>query len=115
MHLNVQDLAREIRDAETNGYDATTYRVDFHSRLAAPLTCLLLPAVALFLAVGGPPFPGPALTIVLSSVLGVGYVLLTGVCASLGYGGFLPPSLAGWGPAMSLVVLTGVLAKRSQG
>jgi len=115
MHLTVRDLAREIRDTEANGYDATTYRVDFHSRLAAPLTCLLLPAVALFLAIGGPPFPGPALTIVLSSVLGVGYTLLTGVCASLGYGGFLPPSLAGWGPAISLAALMGALAKRSQG
>jgi lipopolysaccharide export system permease protein len=115
MHLNVRDLAREIRDAEANGYDATTYRVDFHSRLAAPLSCLLLPAVALFLALSGPPFPGPALTIVLSTVLGVGYILLTGVCASLGYGGFLPPGLAGWGPALSLVVLTGVLARGGQG
>jgi lipopolysaccharide export system permease protein len=115
MHLSVRDLAREIRDTEANGYDATTYRVDFHARLAAPLTCLLLPAVALFLAIGGPPFPGPALTIVFSTVLGVGYILLTGVCASLGYGGFLPPSLAGWGPGMSLAALVGLLARRSQG
>jgi lipopolysaccharide export LptBFGC system permease protein LptF len=71
--------------------------------------------VALFFAIGGPPFPGPALTLLTSTALGVGYILLTGVCASLGYGGFLPPSLAGWAPLAALAALTGVLARRSHG
>ena len=93
--LGAWKLVREIRDTEANGYDATTYRVDFHVKLATPFTCMLLPAVALFFAIGGPPFPSPALTLLTSSVLGVDHILLTGVCASLGYGGFLPPSLAG--------------------
>ena len=115
MHLGVWQLVREIHDTEVNGYDATTYRVDFHVKLAAPFTCLLLPAVALFFAIGGPPFPGPALTILTSSVLGVGHILLTGVCASLGYGGFLPPSLAGWAPSAGLAALVGVFARRSHG
>jgi len=115
MQLGVRELVREIHDAEATGYDATTYRVDFHLKLAAPFACLLLPAVALFFAIGGPPFPGPALTILTSSVLGVGYILLTGVCASFGYGGFLPPSLAGWAPSAGLAALVGVFARRSHG
>ncbi len=113
--LGAWKLVREIRDTEANGYDATTYRVDFHVKLAAPFTCMLLPAVALFFAIGGPPFPSPALTLLTSSVLGVGHILLTGVCASLGYGGFLPPSLAGWAPSAGLAVLAGLLARRSHG
>jgi lipopolysaccharide export system permease protein len=113
--LGAWELVREIRDTEANGYDATTYRVDFHVKLAAPFTCMLLPAVALFFAIGGPPFPSPALTLLTSSVLGVGHILLTGVCASLGYGGFLPPSLAGWAPSVGLAVLAGLLARRSHG
>ena len=87
----------------------------FRSKLAAPFACLLLPAVALFFAISGPPFPGPALTVLTSSVLGVGYILLTSVCASLGYGGFLPPSLAGWAPPAGLAALAGMLARRSNG
>src|SRR5262249_36383770 len=113
--LGALALVREIRDAEANGYNATPYRVDFHVKLAAPFTCLLLPAAAFFFAIGGPPFPGPALTILIGSVLGVGHILLTGVCASLGYGGFLPPSLAGWAPSAGLTALIGVLARRSHG
>lgn len=115
MHLGLRQLAGQIRDAEVNGYDATTYRVDFHVQLAMPLSCVLLPAVALFFAIGGPPFPSPAVTLLVGGGLAVGYVLLTGVCASLGYGGFLPPVVAGWGPAAILAILASALALRSRG
>jgi LPS export ABC transporter permease LptG len=114
MHLNTTQLAQAIRDAETSGYRATTYRVDFHVKLAAPFACLLLPAAALFFAVSGPPFPGPAVTILTCSVLGVGYILLTGVFASLGYGGSLPPPLAGWGPVLLLAGLAIMLWLRER-
>lgn len=115
MHLSVSALAREIREAETYGYDATSYRVDFQAKLAAPIMCLLLPAVALLFAIHGPPFPGPAVTLLVSGALGVGHVLLTGVCASLGYGGVFPPILAGWGPSMGYALIIGVFARRSTG
>jgi lipopolysaccharide export system permease protein len=115
MHLGIRQLGHEINYAEVNGYDATVYRVDLHMKLAAPLACLLLPAVALFFAIGGPPSPGPALTLFASGILSVCYVLLTGVCASLGYGGVLPPGIAGWGPPASLATLATMLALRSRG
>jgi lipopolysaccharide export system permease protein len=115
MHLNARQLGHAIREAEATGYSATPYRVDFHTKLAAPFACLLLPTVALFFAITGPPFPGPAVTILMSSGLGVGYILLTGVSASLGYGTVLPPLLAGWGPALMLTALAVVLAMRNRG
>ena len=115
MHLSVWQLAQEIIGTELAGYDVTTYRVDLNVKYAAPLACVLLPAIVLFFALHGPPFPGPAVTLLVSSVLGVGYVLLTGVCASLGYGGSLSPTLAGWGPALSATLLAGVFAWRNQG
>jgi lipopolysaccharide export system permease protein len=114
MHLNTRQLTEAIRDAEAGGYNATPYRVDFHTKLAAPLACFLLPAVALFFAITGPPFPGPAITILVSSSLGVGYILLTGVSTSLGYGAILPPLLAGWGPALVLSMLALGLASRNR-
>ena len=115
MHLSVWQLAQEIIGTEMAGYDVTTYRVDLNVKYAAPLACILLPAIVLFFALHGPPFPGPAVTLLVSSLLGVGYVLLTGVCASLGYGGSLSPILAGWGPALSATLLAGVFAWRNQG
>jgi lipopolysaccharide export system permease protein len=104
----VWDLASAIRDAESRGYDVTGSRVDFHQKLAAPFACLLLPVVAQLFAMSGPPFPGPALTLLVSGTLGIGYMLLNGVCAALGYGGFLPPSIAGWVlPATLLLIASG--------
>lgn len=114
MHLSVWQLAQEIIGTEMAGYDVTTYRVDLNVKYAAPLACILLPAIVLFFALHGPPFPGPAVTLLVSSVLGVGYVLLTGVCASLGYGGTLSPTLAGWGPALGATLLAGAFAWRNQ-
>lgn len=115
MQLGVGDLARHIRDTETSGYHATEYRVDFHVKLAAPLACLLLPAVILFFAIAGPPFPPTPVTLLVTTVVGVGQVLLTGVCASLGYGGFLPPLIAGWLPSIGLACVVGALARRTLG
>jgi lipopolysaccharide export system permease protein len=114
MHLNTRQLTKAIRDTEAGGYNATPYRVDFHTKLAAPLACFLLPAVALFFAITGPPFPGPAVTILASISLGVGYILLSGVSTSLGYGASLPPLLAGWGPSLVLAALALVLASRNR-
>lgn len=115
MHLGVRQLAREIAGAAAAGYDVTTYRVDLNVKLARPLACLVLPAVLLFFVLLGPPFPGPALTLLGGILLGVGYVLFTGVCAALGYGGTLPPVIAGWGPPLSLGLLAGWLAWRGAG
>jgi len=73
---------------------------------------LSFPASVLFFAVGGPPFPGPAQTLLVSGVLGVSYVLLTGVGASLGYGGSVPPPVGGWGPTAVVAGIAGWLALR---
>ncbi|MCS6924925.1 MAG: LptF/LptG family permease [Candidatus Binatia bacterium] len=113
-HLSAPQLLRFIDHAEARGYDTTMYRVDLHLRLAAPFACLLLPMVALLFAIHGPPFPRPATTILVSVGLGVGYILLTGVTASLGYGKVLPPLVTGWAPVAVLLALVVLLASRSR-
>lgn len=113
-HLTLRALQREIHEVEASGYDATTYRVDLHQKLASPLACLVLPALALLLATAGPPFWTPSQTLVLSALQAIGYLLLSGVAASLGYGRFLPPLVAGWGPIALLSGTVGVLAVRSR-
>ena len=112
MHLSVAALAAEIRDVEAGGYDATSFRVDYHAKLAEPFACIVLPAVVLFFAVTGPPFPGPAQTLLVSGIVGVVYILLSGVAASLGYGGALPPAAAGWGPVASFGALAAFFGVR---
>ena len=112
MHLSVAELSAEIAAIERDGYDATPLRVDLHVKLADAFACVVLPATVLFFAVGGPPFPGPAQTLVVSGVLAVVYVLLTGVGASLGYGGSVPPVVGGWGPTGMIAAVAAWLALR---
>ena len=98
MHLSIAEIAQEVSEVESDGFDATPFRVDYHVRLAEPLACLVLPALVLFFAVGGPPFPGPAQTLLVSGIIGVSYILMMAVSASLGRGGAVPPVIGGWGP-----------------
>jgi lipopolysaccharide export system permease protein len=98
MHLSVAALGERIDEVEADGHDATAYRVDRQMKLAQPLACIILPALMLFFAVGGPPFPGPAQNLLVSGIVGVSYILLTGVSASFGYGRTVSPVIGGWGP-----------------
>jgi LPS export ABC transporter permease LptG len=113
--LSIGELQREIREIEAGGYDATTYRVDLYAKAVAPFACLLLPALALFFALGGPPHPGVSGTLVFSTIVAVSYVLLTGVGASLGYGGAIPPALAGTAPTVIFAALTVYYGHRLRG
>jgi len=112
MHLSVGDLLGLIEEAENDNVDPRPLRVDYHVKLAQPLACIVLPALLLFFAVGGPPFPGPAQTLLLSAVVGIGYILLTGVSRSLGYGGALPPAIGGWGPILIFLAVAAFFGMR---
>ena len=114
-HLSIADLRREIRVLAERGLDPTAFRVDLALKLASPLACLLLPALALLFAAGGPPFPTPVHTLVASAAAGGGWVLLAAVGASFGYGGVVSPWLAGFGPVGVLGAAAAVLATRVRG
>ncbi len=111
-HLSLAGLGRQIEEFEADGVDATRLRVDYYARLAEPLACVLLPLAVLFFAVAGPPFPGPAPTLFVSALLGVSYILLTGVAASVGYGRSLPPALAAWSPVALYTTVASTLGLR---
>jgi len=114
MHLPVRALAREIRSASAGGYDTTAFRVDLHARLAAPLLCVLFPALALFYAIGAGTPPGPARSLLVSAAIAVGYVLISGIATSIGYGGRVPAPLASWSPVVALAGATLALAWRAR-
>ncbi|MFT5442074.1 MAG: LPS export ABC transporter permease LptF/LPS export ABC transporter permease LptG [Myxococcota bacterium] len=112
MHFSIQQLTKEIKEVEANDLDASALWVDYYGKLASPFACVVLPAIVLFFAVMGPPFPTSSTTLLLSGALGVGSTLLNGTGASLGYGGAIPPMAAGWGPTLLLAVVALALAAR---
>jgi lipopolysaccharide export system permease protein len=105
-NVGLGTLASAIRDAESGGYDTTAWRVDLHARLAAPLACVLLPLLVVIFAIRTRGIMRPARGLLASGALGIGYILLSDVTTSLGYGGALAPALAGWAPSVALIAAT---------
>jgi lipopolysaccharide export LptBFGC system permease protein LptF len=98
MHLPVNRIAEEARAIEADGFSATEFWVAYYVRIAEPFACVVLPILVLLFAVAGPPFPGPAQTLLVSGIVGVAYILLGAVSSSLGRGDVIPPIAAAWGP-----------------
>ncbi|MGD9017930.1 MAG: LPS export ABC transporter permease LptG [Desulfobacterales bacterium] len=107
--MGLWELAGYISKVESEGYDATSHRVDFHSKLAFPflgvMLCLLGSGIAL---IGG---RAPNLPMLVLSGIGVafGYWVLRSFCISLAYGSMLSPFLGAWIPNLVFVVVGGYL------
>jgi len=95
--MSIFELARYITKVESEGYDATAYRVDFHSKLAFPLVCIVLCLAGTGLAVRSKiRKEGLALSITYGIGIAFLYWIFHSFCISLGYGEMLPPVLAAW-------------------
>ena len=94
--MNVTELYAYIKSVESEGYDATVYRVDFHAKFAIPFICIIMCIIATSIAVKRRIREGLSISI----AYGLGMIFLYGVAHSLfisiGYGGVLPPLIAAW-------------------
>jgi lipopolysaccharide export system permease protein len=94
--MNIAELFTYIREVESEGYDATTFRVDFHARFAYPVICLIVCLMATGIAVKRKSREGPSVNIGFGAALVFLYWVLHSFCLSLGYGGLLPPIISAW-------------------
>jgi lipopolysaccharide export system permease protein len=94
--MNFIALGRYLQKAESDGYDATRYRVDFHAKTAFPLVCLVMSLMGAAVALGGTTRDGMAVSFAYGIVIAFLYWSVYSFCLSLGYGGMLPAWLAPW-------------------
>ena len=94
--MNFKELYAYVQAVESEGYDATPYRVDFHAKFALPVACFILCLIATGIAAKRR--SREALSIVIAYGIGIVFLywILHGFCLSLGYGGVLPPVFAAW-------------------
>ena len=94
--MSFSELRTHVEKVTSEGYDATTYRVDMFGKTAFPFICLIM---AIFGAAIGMR-PGVRERLPLGIAIGIGvsflYWIVYGFCTSLGYGGMLPPLVAAW-------------------
>jgi len=94
--MNIAELFSYIQEMESEGYDATTFRVDFQARFALPVLTIIVCIIGIGIAVKRKGREGPSVSIALGAVMVFLYWVLHSFCLSLGYGGLLPPFIAAW-------------------
>ena len=94
--MNVAELFSYIREVESEGYDATTFRVDLHARFALPVLSIIVCIIGTGIAVKRKGREGLSVSVAYGAVVVFLYWVLHSFCLSLGYGGLLPPILAAW-------------------
>jgi len=90
------ELKEYVNKIKSEGYDATTYLVDLHGKIAFPFICVIM---AFFgAATGMKSFAKENIpkAVVIGIVISFLYWFLHGFCMSLGYGNFLQPMVAAW-------------------
>ncbi|WP_300456954.1 LPS export ABC transporter permease LptG [Desulfobacula sp.] len=94
--MSFSELRKYVKKVETEGYDATTYRVDLNGKIAFPFICIIM--VLTGAATGMRSFAKenmPA-AVAIGVVIAFMYWTLYGFCLSLGYGTILPPVISAW-------------------
>ncbi len=94
--MNVAELFSYIRQVESDGYDATAFRVDFHARFAFPVLSIIVCVIGIGIAAKRKGPEGPSVSIAYGAVVVFLYWVIHSFCLSLGYGGILPPIIAAW-------------------
>jgi len=94
--MSFSRLLRYIRKVESQGYDATTYRVDLYAKTALPFICLTMSLFGSGLALKGSTKDGIVISFAYGIVTAFIYWSFYSFCISLGYGNILPPAVAAW-------------------
>jgi lipopolysaccharide export system permease protein len=95
--MGASELWAFIQEAEAEGYDASTYRVDFFVKFAQPAAIFLVLLAASVLAVQRRIRDSIVFLMAGGGAVFFLYYVLHSFCISIGYGGVLPPFLAAWG------------------
>jgi lipopolysaccharide export system permease protein len=95
-NMGYLELRRYIRDIQSEGYDATSYRVDLNGKLAFPLVNIIMAIIGLASALQGKNRGSQAQGLAAGIVIGFSYWIVFAFTISLGRAGLLPPLLAAW-------------------
>ncbi len=102
--MSIVELYGQIKKIEAEGYDATSYRVDFLAKIAFPFVCLIMSIIGIGISTNDKFNPGVAVNV----LTGIGsvfiYWIVYSFCLSLGYGGILPPVVSAF--AADLIFIT---------
>ena len=94
--LNFQQLRHYASKLKEEGFDASSYQVDMHSRLAAPFSSFIMAFLGVPFALRGSRRAGVAMGLAIGIGIGMAYFFLQATMTAFGYSALLPPLVAAW-------------------
>jgi lipopolysaccharide export system permease protein len=94
--MNLLELLEYIKNIESEGYDASAYKVDMYTKLAFPFVCFVMCLVGT--GIGGRSKIKESMAVTICFGIGSAFFfwIFYSFCLSLGYGEILPPFVAAW-------------------
>ncbi|NLV25417.1 MAG: LPS export ABC transporter permease LptG [Deltaproteobacteria bacterium] len=103
--LNFQQLRHYAVKLEMEGFDAASYRVDMHSRLATPFSSFIMTFLGVPFALRGSRRAGVAMGLAVGIAIGMVYFFLQATLTAFGYSALLPPLVAAWSANLIFLLL----------
>ncbi|MDP2646811.1 MAG: LPS export ABC transporter permease LptG [Desulfobacterales bacterium] len=94
--MNFKELYDYVRKVESEGYDATAYRIDLYAKFAFPLVCIIMSMIGSGISIAGRIKEGLPIGVAYGIGIAFSYWVFYSLCLSLGYGQMLPPVIAVW-------------------
>ena len=108
-------LERVLSVAWSSSAESSVYRTELARRAAGPLTSLVMMLIAASTIRGLSRSGGPQLGAALSLAIGLTFLVVDGIFASLGRAGALEPAIAAWAPIAIFAAIASFLLLRLKG
>ncbi|MBQ4492535.1 MAG: LPS export ABC transporter permease LptG [Deltaproteobacteria bacterium] len=103
--LNYRQLHHLAHRLQAEGFDATSYRVDMHSRLAVPFASFIMVILGIPFALRNSRRAGVAMGMAISVGVGMIYFFAQATLTAFGYSALLPPLVAAWSANIIFMLL----------
>ncbi|MFV0301471.1 MAG: LPS export ABC transporter permease LptG [Paracoccus sp. (in: a-proteobacteria)] len=113
--LSTGALGKILAVSWSSTAEPSVYRTELARRAVAPLTSLVMMLIAVSAIRGQGRSGGPQRGAALALALGLTFMVLDGIFASLGRAGVLAPAIAAWTPLLIFAAIAGVLLLRLKG
>ena len=94
--MNYRELTKYVKKLKREGYAASRYSVDLHSKISFPLVSIIMVMIGIPFALRSGRHGGISIGVGLSVIIGFSYWVVFAVNSSLGYNSIIPPFVAAW-------------------
>lgn len=112
--MNFSEMWDYVKRLKTSGYKVFNYEVDLHSKLAFPLSSLLMVLISIPFSIQKVRAGGAAKGFAFAVLIAFVYWTLASVGASFGRSGVLPPVIAAWFANIFFAVTSAIVLFRMQ-